>query len=77
MKNLLMMIKAWLVKVGLSLKVWSVANWFMIVNYVIILASYNIVYDHDDVRYAELLLGLWIFASVAYGGYKWFIKKNK
>jgi len=54
---------------------WFKKNWFMIINYIVILLSYSIVYGHEEIVVAETLLGLWIFTSIAYGAYKWFIKK--
>jgi len=55
--------------------IWFKTNWFMIVNYIIIVVSYSIIYGNDAAIFAETLLGLWIFVSIAYGGYKIFIKK--
>ena len=59
-----------------KLKTWFLKNWFVIVNYLVIFVSYSIIYGKDGVVFAELLLGLWLFTSVAYGGYKWFTKKK-
>jgi len=58
-----------------NLKVWFLKNWFTIVNYLVIFISYSIIYGKDGVVFAEVLLGLWLFASAAYGGYKLFMKK--
>ncbi|MBN1214173.1 MAG: hypothetical protein JXA99_01900 [Candidatus Lokiarchaeota archaeon] len=57
-----------------NIKNWFIKNWFMIVNYLIIFSAYSIVYGKLDI--ASVLLGLWLFVSVAYAGYKWFIKKK-
>ena len=61
MKNFLIKVKDFIVK-----------NWFLIINYLVIIISYSNVYDKDDLLGTEALLGLWIFVSVAYGGWKWF-----
>lgn len=58
-----------------KIKAWFIKNWFFVVNYLVIFISYSIIYGVEGVVFAELLLGLWMFASVAYGGYKWFTKK--
>lgn len=58
-----------------KLKTWFIKNWFIIVNYLVIFIAYSIIYGVEGVVFAEVLLGLWIFVSVAYGGYKLFIKK--
>lgn len=67
----------WLNTLWLKFKAWVIKNWFMIVNYIIIIVSYSIIYGHPDVVFAEVLLGLWLFFSVGYAGYKWFIKSDK
>jgi hypothetical protein len=69
-------IKNWFVKVYPIVKTWVITNLFMIINYIVILWSYNIVFGHDEVAGAEALLGIWIFVSLAYAGYKIFIKRN-
>jgi hypothetical protein len=56
---------------------WVKKNWFLIVNYIVILLAYNNVWSKEGVLFAEVLLGLWIFASVAYGGYLLFVKPKK
>ena len=56
---------------------WVKKNWFLIINYIIIIVAYNNVYGKDGVVFAEVLLGLWIFASVAYAGWKWFNKPKQ
>lgn len=61
--------------IWLKLKSWFLKNWFIIVNYLVIFIAYSIIYGVEGVVFAELLLGLWLFVSVAYGGYKWFMKK--
>lgn len=58
-----------------KIKAWFIKNWFFVVNYLVIFISYSIIYGVEGVVFAELLLGLWMFASVAYGGYKWFTNK--
>lgn len=60
-----------------KIKAWFIKNWFTVVNYVVIFLSYSIIYGKEGVVWAELLLGLWLFASAAYGVYKWFMKKNQ
>lgn len=64
MKNLIEKIKAWFGK-----------NWMIVVNYLVIFISYSNIYGKDGVVFAEVLLGLWLFASAAYGMYKLFMKK--
>lgn len=64
MKNILNKIKAWFKK-----------NWMIVVNYLVIFTAYSLVYDKGVVL-AEVLLGLWLFASAAIGGYKWFTRKK-
>lgn len=59
-----------------KIKAWFLKNWFMVVNYLVIFIAYSIVYDKEGVTVAELLLGLWLFFSAAYAGYKWFTKKK-
>lgn len=59
-----------------KLKAWFKKNWMIVVNYLIIFISYSIIYGKDDVVGAEALLGLWLFASAAYGMYKIFMKKK-
>jgi len=59
-----------------KLKAWFKKNWMIIVNYLIIFISYSIIYGKDGVVGAEALLGLWLFASAAYGMYKIFMKKK-
>ena len=66
-------IKNWFVEKPLA---WFKKNWFMIVNYLVIILAYNNVYGKEGVGGAEVLLGLWIFASIAYAGWKWFTKNN-
>lgn len=56
-------------------KTWFLKNWLLIVNYIVIFVAYSIVYDKNT--WAELILGLWLFVSAAYGMYKWFIGKPK
>jgi hypothetical protein len=58
-----------------KIKAWFIKNWFMIVNYLVIFISYSIIYGHEGVVFAEFFLGIWMFLSVAYGAFKWFIKK--
>jgi hypothetical protein len=58
-----------------KVKAWFLKNWLMVVNYLVILIAYSNVQGKDGVVLAEVLLGLWIFTSVAYGGYKWFKKQ--
>jgi len=57
------------------IKAWFIKNWFIVVNYFVIFVSYSIIYGKDGVVFAELLLGLWLFVSAAYGLAKLFIKK--
>lgn len=65
MKNLWEKVKAWFLK-----------NWLLVVNYLVIFLAYSNVYEKEGVLFAEVLLGLWLFVSAAYGGYKWFMKKK-
>ena len=74
MKNLWEKIKAWLLAKWAVLKVWFKANWMVVVNYLVILLAYNNVYGKEGTGFAEVLLGLWIFVSAAYGLYKLFSK---
>lgn len=54
---------------------WSLKNWLLLVNYIVIFVSYSNVYGHEELVGTETLLGLWIFVSAAYVLYKLFIKK--
>jgi hypothetical protein len=82
-KKIWEIIKEWFVTKWTELKnwfndkplTWFKKNWFMIVNYLVIVLSYNNVYNKENVGFAELLLGLWIFTSIAYVMWKWFKKK--
>jgi hypothetical protein len=65
-------IKVWF---QLSALPWLEKNWEIIVNYLVILIAYNNVYDKPNLVGTEVLLGLWIFVSIAYGGWKWFTRK--
>lgn len=58
-----------------KIKAWFLKNWFMVVNYLVIFLAYSNIYEKQGVVFAEVLLGLWLFFSVAYAGYKWFMKK--
>jgi len=58
-----------------KVKIWFLENWFTIVNYLVIFISYSIIYGKEGVVFAEVLLGLWLFASASYGLYKLFMKK--
>ena len=55
-----------------KLKGFIVKNWFLIINYIVIIIAYSDVYDSADFLGTEVMLGLWLFASAAYGGWKWF-----
>jgi len=68
-------VKNWFTVAYPVVKTWVIANLFMIINYIVIFFSYNIVFGHEDVVVAETLLGLWIFASIAYAAFKAFLKK--
>jgi len=82
MKNLWEKIKAWLLAKWAIIKAWFIAkplawfkkNWMVVVNYLVILLAYNNIYGKEGVVGAEVLLGLWIFASAAYGLFKLFSK---
>jgi len=77
MKKLLIWLKELLKKPFFQkIKAWFIKNWFMIVNYLVIFIAYNIVYGHEEVLFAEVLLGLWLFFSVAFTIYKWFMRKK-
>ena len=58
-------------------KYFTLKYWMIIVNYIVICISYSTVYGKDDLVWTETILGLWIFVSIAYGGYKLFTKSNK
>ena len=58
-----------------KLKAWFAKNWMIVVNYLVIVLVYNNIYGKEDVLFSEVLMGLWIFASIAYGAFKWFVKK--
>ena len=76
MKKLWKQFMAWLNGKALPLlKAFWLENWFMIINYFVIVVAYNIVYNHPEVVFAEFLLGIWIFASIAIKAFKWFMKK--
>lgn len=83
MKKIWEEIKTWFITKWTALKAWFIAkplawikkNWFMIVNYIVIVLAYNNVYGKTNAEFAEVLLGLWIFTSIAYAGWKLFIKK--
>ena len=78
-------IKTWFLKKWNQFKTWFInkplpwlkENWMIIGCYAVIFISYSIIYGHDDVVWAETLLGLWMFASVAYGAFKLFMKDTK
>lgn len=74
---LLEKIKAWFLKLFGIVKGWFLKNWFMIVNYLVIFISYSIIYGHEGISFAEVLLALWMLVSVGYAGYKLFNKSNK
>lgn len=59
-----------------KIKAWFKKNWMIVLNYLIIFISYSIIFGKEGVVGAEVLLGLWLFASAAYGAYKWFMKKK-
>jgi hypothetical protein len=63
-------------EIWLKIKSWFIKNWFIIINYLVIFIVYSIIYGVKGVGFAEMLLGLWLFASAAYGGYKLFMKKQ-
>lgn len=71
MKKLWEKIKAWFIKIFGIIKTWFIKNWLLFVNYLVVFISYSIIYGHEDVVWAELLLGLWIFVSIGYAGWKW------
>lgn len=58
-----------------KLKNWFKKNWFIVVNYLVLIISYSNVYGKKGTILAEVLLGLWLFASAAYGMYKLTMKK--
>ena len=57
-----------------KIKAWFIVNWLLIVNYLVIFIAYSTIYDKDGLIWTETLLGLWLFISAAYGGYKLFKK---
>ena len=77
MKELIKKLIAWFTFTAIpALKLWFAMNWMIVVNYAIIFVAYSIVYNVPQVVFAEFLLGIWLFASAAIGGYKWFTKKK-
>lgn len=70
-------IKEWFLKTYRVVKTWFLKNWLLIVSYIVIFISYSITYGHDDIVVANTLLGLWLFISMGYVGYKWFKSKNQ
>lgn len=58
-----------------KIKTWFIKNWMIVINYLVIFIAYSIIFGKDGVVWAELLLGLWLFVSFAYGLYKWVMKK--
>lgn len=54
---------------------WFKKNWMIVINYLVIFIAYSNIYSKEGVVLAEVLLGLWLFASAAYGMYKLFMKK--
>ena len=77
MKKLWEKIKAWFIKIFGIIKTWFIKNWLLFVNYLVVFISYSIIYGHEDVVWAELLLGLWIFVSIGYAGWKIFMTPKK
>jgi len=83
MKKLWEKILAWLQAKWNAFKTWFLGkpltwlkkNWMVLVNYLVIVLAYNNVYGKDGVLFTEVLLGLWIFASVVSAVYYIFIKK--
>lgn len=57
----------------LKMKEFLKKYWMVIVNYIVILIAYSTVFE-KGMSGTELILGLWIFVSAAYGMYKLFIK---
>jgi len=75
LKELWLKFKTWVLQKALPwAKAFVLKHWFMIINYFVIVVAYDIIYGKDDVIWAELLLGLWIFASIGIAGYRWFTK---
>ena len=60
-----------------KIKNWMINNWMPIVNFFIIIISYLIVKDHEEVAFAETILGLWIIFSMGYFIYDTFFKHKK
>jgi len=77
MKNLWKKLKLWFIKNWNILKKWLEKYWMIIVNYLIIFISYSIVFGHDEVVWAQFLLGIWMFTSIAYAMFKIFMKGKK
>ncbi|MFA5207285.1 MAG: hypothetical protein WC428_01270 [Candidatus Paceibacterota bacterium] len=77
LKALWKKIWTWITTVAIpAVKAWFIKNWMIVLNYLIIFIAYSIIYGKDGVVGAEVLLGLWLFASAAIGGWKWFTKKK-
>lgn len=72
LKKLLKQLKLWVVS---KLWPWFKKYWMVVVNYLVIFISYSIIYN-KGVEVAETLLGLWMFASVAYAAYKYLVPKK-
>lgn len=75
MKKILEKIKLLVMPIYEKIKAWFEKNWFMVINYIILFAAFNIVYGKEGVVLAEVLIALWLFFSVGYAGWKWFNKK--
>ena len=56
---------------------WLKQHWMHLINYLVIIIAYSIIYGHTDIVWAEFLLGIWLFVSAAFAGYRWFNKKPK
>lgn len=69
MKKYLEIIKTWFENAWLVVKEWFKKNWLMIINYVVLLIAYSVIYGKPGMLFVEVLLGLWIFVSAAYGMY--------
>ena len=61
-------------KEWLDIKTWFIDNWFIFINYFIIVLSYIDINGKENVAWAKLLLLVWIILSVLHIGYKSIVK---
>jgi len=85
MKKLWEKIKAWFLSkweiikalpVWGKIKEWFKKNWMITISYLVMFIVYSMIFE-KGVSGAEAILGLWLFASAAYGLYRLFEWLNK